>query len=57
MEWLMFLLLGLIILMLCFIIFTAGRLFENILIIRELDEKIETLNSELAILEKWIGEE
>lgn len=50
-------LVGICILMLCFIIFTLGRIFETTAEIRELEEKIEILNSELTILEKWIGED
>ena len=41
---------------LCFIIFSLGRLFELAIVVRECDEKIEELNSELAILTEWIGD-
>ena len=49
-------LVGICILMLCFIIFSLGRIFELAIVVRECDEKIEELNSELAILTEWIGE-
>ena len=44
-------LIGICILMLCFIIFSLGRLFELAIEIRELNEKIEELN-----FEKRMGE-
>ena len=36
-------LLAIIILLLCYIIFSLGRIFENTIMIRELDEKIDEL--------------
>ena len=45
------------ILMLCFIIFMLGRVFENTIIIRELEEKIEMFNSELVTIIKSVGED
>ena len=45
------------ILMLCFIVFMLGRIFENAIIIRELDEKIELHNYETALIIKRMGED
>ena len=45
------------VLMLCFIIFMLGRVFENTIIIRELEEKIEMFNSELVTIIKSVGED
>ena len=56
METLLYILIGILILMVCFIIFTIGRAFENIIIIRELDEKIEQLTDEIRYMDKYINE-
>ena len=56
METLLYILTGIIILMICFMIFIFGRAFENIIIIRELDEKIEQLTDEIKYMDKYINE-
>ena len=45
------------VLMLCFIIFMLGRVFENTIIIRELEEKIEMFNSEFFKIIESVGED
>ena len=45
------------ILMLCFVIFMLGRVFENTIIIRELEEKIEEHKIELFKIIESMGED
>ena len=45
------------VLMLCFIIFMLGRVFENTIIIRELEEKIEMFNSEFFKIIESVGDD
>lgn len=63
MEIIIYSLLAIIILALCHLIFTSGRLFENVCIIREIDEKLDKLvleikktDEEIKLLEKEIDE-
>lgn len=57
MEMIILALICIVILMLCFLIFSLGRIFENTIIIRELDEKIELLNCETSLIIKRMGED
>ena len=45
------------ILMLCFVIFMLGRIFENAVIIRELEEKIEEHKIEIIKIIESMGED
>ena len=45
------------ILMLCFVIFMLGRIFENTIAIKEITEQIEGLNSEVITIIKSVGED
>ena len=45
------------ILMLCFIIFCLGRIFELAIVIRECDEKIEMVKSEIFKIIESMGED
>ena len=45
------------VLMLCFIIFVLGRVFENTIAIKEITEQIEELNSEVITIIKSVGED
>ena len=56
-EFLICVLVGICVLMLCFVIFLSGRIFENTIIIREHGEKIEMLNSEIITIIKSVGED
>ena len=56
-EFLICVLVGICILMLCSVIFMLGRIFENTIIIRELEEKIEILNSEIFKIIETVGED
>ena len=56
-EFLICVLVGICVLMLCFVIFLLGRIFENTIIIRELEEKIEILNSEIITIIESVGED
>ena len=50
MEFIILALIGIVILMLCFVIFALGIIYENAIMIREIDDKIEELNAEVNIL-------
>ena len=56
MQFIIYALLGIIILMLCFVIFLLGRLYENNIEIQEANEKLEDISKELALLTEWLGE-
>ena len=43
--------------MLCFVIFMLGRVFENAVIIRELEEKIEEHKIEIIKIIESMGED
>lgn len=45
-------LLAIIILLDCYVIFSLGRIFENVIMIRELDEKIEEQTFKIEMMEK-----
>lgn len=50
MEFIILALIGIVILMLCFVIFALGIIYENAIMIREIDDKIEELNAEVNVL-------
>ena len=58
MEFIILALIGIVILMLCFVIFALGIIYENAIMIREIDDKIEELNAEVnVLLNVRVGEE
>ena len=56
MQFIIYALLGIIILMLCFVIFLLGRLYENNIMIQEVNEKLEDFNKEISLLTEWLGD-
>ena len=51
MTWVLYVLLVIIICMCCWILFTAGRIYENTIKIRELNEKIMQTSREIKRME------
>ena len=54
METIILVLIGICVLMLCFVIFMLGRIFENAIMIREVEEQLDELSIELEHI-KQIG--
>ena len=44
------LLLVVLVILVCALLFTSGRIYENCVMIRELDDKLDKLDAELSIL-------
>lgn len=53
MEWLLYFLIAISILMKCHLIFSAGRILENIIAIRELDKEIK---KDIAKYKEMVGD-
>ena len=49
-------LIGICILILCFVIFILGRIFENAIITREIEDKLDELSEEFIILSDFVGD-
>lgn len=53
MEWFLYFLIAVSILLMCYIIFTAGRIFEMIIQIREMSKEIDR---DIAYLKEMVGD-
>ena len=56
MEMIILALIGICILILCFVIFILGRIFENAIITREIEDKLDELSEEFIILSDFVGD-
>ena len=56
-EFLICVLVGICVLMLCFVIFMLCRIFENTVMIRELEDKIDEANIKIEMIKNWIGDD
>ena len=45
-------LLGILLFLGCFMIFLLGRMYENIIMVREINDKIDELNTEIEFLRR-----
>ena len=49
-----YILLAVIILLMCYLVFQAGRIYEHCIAIRDVDDKLDELNAEVELLRQAV---